>query len=390
MVLFKKEEDCCGCSACASICPVYAITMAEDAKGFLYPEINKKKCIECRKCVQVCPLKKGKESNEPAFKIAYAIKNKDEYIRMNSSSGGFFYTLANYILENDGVVYGAVFDNDFRVMHMRSIDNVTLQKMQGSKYLQSNMGRIFKSVKQDLVDGKTVLFTGCPCQIDGLKHYLNDIKQDKLLTCDLICHGVNSPKFWKNYLDYIRKGKEVTSISFRDKSSGWRNPALKIQMQKSIYMEIDTYDCFFQAFYSGNILRPSCFSCKYSNLYRKADITMGDFWGIESVFPEIDDNKGISLVIVNTLKGKEAFSMISEKFLSKNTEIENCLQHCLVAPVIKPRQYEKFWEDYINEGFLFVYKKYLSGGIKGTVKRKIRIMLEKAGIWKCIKLIYYR
>lgn len=390
MILFKKEEDCCGCSACASICPVNAITMIEDAKGFLYPEISGKKCVECGKCVQACPLKRRKDSMEPDLQIAYAIKNKDEYIRINSSSGGFFYTLANYILESAGVVYGAVFDNEFQVMHMRGVDREKLQKMQGSKYLQSNMGNIFKSVKKDLIDGKMVLFTGCPCQIDGLKNYLINVRQDKLLTCDLICHGVNSPKFWKDYLDYIRKQENVISISFRDKSSGWRNPTLKVQMQQKNYMEIDTYDCFFQAFYSGNILRPSCFSCKYANLYRKADITMGDFWGIENVYPEMDDNKGVSLVIVNTRKGKKVFSEISDEFFVKSTEIEKCLQHCLRSPAIKPKQYEKFGEDYMNEGFLFVYKKYLSGGVKGIIKKRTRIMLEKAGIWKYIKLICHR
>ncbi|MCR2049083.1 Coenzyme F420 hydrogenase/dehydrogenase, beta subunit C-terminal domain [Acetatifactor muris] len=390
MELFREKEDCCGCSACMSICPVGAITMKSDAHGFEYPYIDEKKCIDCGRCRSVCPLNNQEGKGEKKDLKAFAVKNRDENIRRNSSSGGVFYELAKDIIQRGGTVYGACFDEDFQVLHLRGESLGDVCKMQGSKYVQSNLAGIFKSVKEDLMADKTVLFTGCPCQVDGLKQYLKDCKKDGLVTCDLICHGVNSPRVWKDYLAYISRKRKIQNIYFRDKLWGWHEFSMKIQMNQKEYLESPSYDFFFQAFFSSFILRNSCFSCKYANLYRKSDITIGDFWGIEHVFPEFDDDKGVSLVLVNTPEGQEYFSHISENVIVVETEIEDCMQPSLRNPVKRPNNYDKFWEDYLDRGFAFICKKYLGGGLKGKIRKLIKKALIKTGLWNQVKRLVHK
>lgn len=381
MELFSGKEDCCGCSACMSICPSHAITMKNDDQGFWYPVIDEEKCVDCGCCKNVCPLN-NREVTAKEFDLkVFAVKNRDDNIRRNSSSGGVFYELANEILQRGGVVYGADFGKDFQIFHLRGKNLEDVRRMQGSKYVQSNLEGIFDSVKKDLIADKKVLFTGCPCQVDGLRHYLKGCKQDGLVTCDLICHGVNSPRVWKDYLAYISQKRKILKIHFRDKPLGWHEFRMKIQMSGKEYLESPSYDFFFQAFSSAFILRDSCFSCKYASLHRKGDITMGDFWGIENVFPEMDDNKGVSQVLVNTPVGQECFLRISDRFIIKEVEIGDCMQPSLRNPVKRPINYNKFWEDYLNKGFVFICKKYLGGGIKGKMKRLIKSLLLNVGIW---------
>lgn len=376
----SRKETCCGCSACMCACPVHAIDMQSDNQGFLYPKIKEELCIHCGICEHICPYNENEHSRISDLQKVFAVKNKDELTRIHSSSGGFFYELAQDILRKNGFVYGAVFDEEFKVVHMRGTSKEDICKMQGAKYVQSDLNHVFEAVKKDLLEDKTVLFTGCPCQVDGLIHYLKNCKQEKLITCDLVCHGVNSPKLWKDYLTHLKKEKEIVSISFRDKSLGWRKSSMHIQMEHKDYLENANYDCFYQAFFSGVGLRPSCFACKYANLNRKSDITMGDFWGIEQVYPELDDNKGTSLILLNSDKGKEAFLNIENFFNRKETSVERCMQPSLEFPRKKPKQYESFWRDYLYyRGYFFVQRKYLNGGMKGMTKRSVKKLLIKMG-----------
>ncbi|MCI9132986.1 MAG: 4Fe-4S dicluster domain-containing protein [Lachnospiraceae bacterium] len=381
MELFKKKKECCGCSICMSVCPVQAITMQADEQGFLYPHIDDKKCIHCGKCERECSLKNLNNLDDVALNGVLAVINKDEKIRMSSSSGGFFYTIAEYVLQNGGTVYGAMFDENYRVLHKRGTRIEDICRMQGSKYVQSNTNGIFELVKKDILDDKIVLFTGCPCQIDGLNHYLKGYNQEKLITCDLICHGVNSPRLWEDYLSCMKKKDNILDIHFREKTQGWKNISMHIKMEKKTYVEISAYDYFYQAFFSGHSLRPVCFSCPYASLDRKSDITMGDFWGIENVFPEIDDDKGVSLILLNSYKGRMIFEQIKQKFVVRPTTVETCMQPSLKSPVQKPISYDAFWADYMDRGYGYICKKYFHGGIIGKVRRFIKTMMIRAKIW---------
>lgn len=382
MELFKQKSECCGCSACASICTSKAIRMERDKHGFLYPEIEKEKCIDCGQCRKICPISNQAESAGTGQPVAFAVKNRDETIRNKSTSGGVFYELAVSVLEKGGTVYGAVFDENFQVVHFRGECLSDIYKMQGSKYVQSNMNGIFESVRKDLINKKTVLFTGCPCQVDALKHYLKDAEQSSFITCDLICRGVNSPKAWNDYLKYTTKNEKILEVRFRDKSLGWRTPQMYIQTAKVTYMESSSYDCFFQAFFSSLILRDSCFACKYCNVHRYGDITIGDFWGIEKIDSEMNDDRGISLVLLNSYKGKEFFEKILDKFYVKEVEINDVEQPSLKKPEEYPVNYNKFWTDYSKKGIGYVCKKYFNGGVKGTIKRKVKMILIRFRIWE--------
>lgn len=382
MELFKEEKDCFGCSACMNICQSKAITMKADKRGFLYPQVDTERCVGCNLCKNICPLRNYIERSITFEPLVFAAKNRDVNIRNNSSSGGVFYGLAEKILEYDGIVYGALFDDTFQVIHKRGKTIDDIYRMQGSKYVQSNLGSIFKSVEEDLLNQKKVLFIGCPCQIDGLKRYLKDGIQDNLVTCDLVCKGVNSPKIWRDYLTYITKGERILAISFRDKTLGWRRPSMNIQTNKRNYIESASYDYFFQAFYSSLILRKSCFFCQYSRLKREGDITIGDFWGIENIYPQMDDNRGISLVIVNSIKGQALFSQIESDFDIKKVNIKNCIQPSLESSEKYPKRYEEFWNDYFDKGFLYNCKKYFDGGLKGKIKKITKKGIIKIGILK--------
>ena len=276
MELFKKKEDCSGCAACASVCKNHAIKMEADKKGFLYPRIDINKCTDCGQCKKICHLDLNRKEPESIPFLAYAVRTIDEDVRKRSSSGGIFYELARYILKCGGVVYGAVFDENYQVVHERATNIKTVQKMQGSKYVQSNTNGIFELVKNDLSEGKMVLFTGCPCQIDGLKQYLKHFRQENLITCDLICLGVNSPKVWKEYLSYMTGRQKIAEIRFRSKIHGWRNTVMYIRTDKRTYIEQSEYDYFYQAFNGYLSLRDSCFKCKYTNLERRGNKRNGN------------------------------------------------------------------------------------------------------------------
>ena len=387
MQLNNDKKNCTACGACSAICPVQAITMLKDEKGFLYPQINEDKCINCGNCVNVCPMKDNTIESDDFCKRAYAVKTKDIEVRKNSTSGGVFWELSKYILQKKGIVYGACFDDNFQVVHARGETCDDVRKMQGSKYIQSKMNGIYELVKEDLLSGRYVLFSGCPCQIDGLNHYLKNYKTDKLFTCDLICHGVNSSKYWNDYLNFVSKKGKIQKICFRDKSLGWRNIYMNIQTSKKSYIETESYDYFYQAFFGAYIMRDSCYSCKYANIHRRGDITIGDFWGIENVYPDLDDNQGVSLSIINSLKGKKLFYETSDSFITKEVTIQQCMQPALKKPVMKSQFYESFWNDYQKKGFNYVCKKYLNGDLKGKIKRLIKGLFIKIGLWENLKTL---
>lgn len=353
--VYDKEENCSGCTACYSICPVSAITMLEDEKGFKYPNIDQEKCINCKMCSNVCPLKKQleKKSGQKVF----ALKNNDEQIRINSSSGGFFTEVAKNIIENDGVVFGAVFDKEYNVIH-KKIDSVEqINKMRGSKYVQSELGQVFKEIEKLLKSGKKVLFSGTPCQVLGLIQFLGK-EYYNLFTCDFVCHGVPSPKIFNDYKKIMetKYKSKIDSINFRYKHKNSINYIKVVFNNKRKHIKSCNRDEFYFLFLKNYILRESCYNCHFSNTNRIADITMGDFWGIKETIKNFDDGKGVSLVIVNSKKGLELYNNIKNKFYYKESDINSCLQPNLKHSTIKPDEAEIFWNTYKNKG----YKKSVS------------------------------
>lgn len=321
----KSKEECCGCGACAQVCPRDCIVMKEDQEGFLYPEVDKLKCVSCNLCEKSCPVILNKVS--PQEPVAYAAFCKDEELRLQSSSGGIFSLLAEQILEQGGIVFGAAFDKDWSVHHI-GIERVEdLEMLRGSKYLQSRTENTYLEVKKQLLLGRKVLYSGTPCEIEGLKAYLNG-EYENLYTQDLICHGSPSPKVWKKYVDYRENcaGAAAQRTFFRHKKYGWKTYAVLFEFSNNTaYEQILTKDLFMQMFLQNLCLRPSCYKCAFKKLGRQSDITLADFWGADKVVPELDDNKGCSVVLIHSEKGKRLFEMVKSQMTYKKVELSDAL-----------------------------------------------------------------
>lgn len=323
----KNPADCTGCSACASICPQGCISMDGDAEGFLYPAVDIGRCVQCSLCAEVCPaLHSVSVETRPA---AYACINKNENIRMESSSGGVFSLLSRHVLESPGggIVFGAGFDERFRVAHSGAWNEEAVKIFRGSKYVQSSIGDTYKQAKQCLERGMAVLFTGTPCQIGGLKAYLGK-EYDRLLCADLICHGVPSPRLWEKYVAYRERcaGARANQISFRAKNEGWKQFSLSFSFENdTVYRENFRTDPYLRAFQNNICLRPSCYACRFRTLHRQSDITLADFWGLRYVFPDLDDDKGVSLLLINSEKGEAAFGAIGDDIVTRRAKISQAV-----------------------------------------------------------------
>ena len=282
------------------------IIMHEDGEGFLYPTINNSLCIHCGLCENVCPFQHPLDERVPLSSFAAFADN--EIIRKNSSSGGIFSSIARYVFDKGGVVFGAMFDENWNVIHGSAENDIELERLIGSKYVQSNLEDCFHKVTDYLQQNRFVLFSGTPCQIAGLNHYLGK-EYDRLLTIDVVCHGVPSPRVWRWYLDKVKKISRFTisKISFRNKDKGWRNYSIVFDYFQSGINVVDSSthrdDPYMKAFLSNKTLRPSCYFCQAKSVRSHSDITLADFWNVEKVLDINDDDKGVSLVLVNTLKG---------------------------------------------------------------------------------------
>lgn len=370
---------CTGCHTCYSVCPHGCVTMKPDLGGYLYPCINKNLCVKCNLCSRVCPANSEADFGDKEEKTeAWAFQYKDNDVLMNSSSGGAFSAIAEYVLHRGGKVYGAAFDADFRkVRHIGVEKTEDLCKIRGSKYVQSEIGNVFTEIKRSLKDDRYILFTGTPCQVAGLNKFLKH-KHEKLITVDILCHGVPSPKMWEKYVDYREKndGDNVVDISFRDKHLGWREYSVKFQYDNGKYVKRATEDAYFIGFLRDVYLRMSCYSCKYKSLNRASDFTIGDFWGIESFLPETDD-KGISLVLIHSDKGKKIFEEISKfgssKHIPEITKIQNGGLNCTAFYNYQRSGLMKHIE---NMEFDELMKHYFSDSIKCKIirwySRKVR------------------
>ena len=364
--VYKEKGECSGCSLCEYVCPKNAVKMTEK-DGFLYPEIDSELCIDCGLCAKKCPFTEEKKEESNCLQ-AYAVKHKDKSVIKSSSSGGIFTALSDYVLSQGGYVIGADFDGEMNVIHTVADNKEARDRMRGSKYIQSNTSGIFGITEKLCAEDKPVLFTGTPCQAAAVRKAFPDEKN--LYIIDIICHGVPSPDVWKKYVAFIEEkyGKKLTFFSFRDKEkSGWRGYSARLTLEDgSVVSHNDITGSFIEIFRYDVCLRQSCTECPFASRHRQGDITIGDFWGIEAVMPEISDNEGISAVMLNSDKGKALFEAVSENVVSypcTQTDIAK-KQPNMSAPSGYSNKADSFNADLKALPFDEILKKYTRVGVK--------------------------
>ena len=368
----KKHHECCGCTACVGSCPFGAIKMIPDEMGFKYPLIDNDLCTNCGKCFRDCQfIPSYKIFNDFKEPLVYAARLKDEKKLCQSQSGGAFAAVAETILAQGGIVYGASYSKDFKISHCKIIKRDTLNAIKGSKYVQSNLDGIFLDVINELKNDNLVLFSGVPCQIENLRKQTERIKTGKLITVDILCHGVGAPKIWEDYLYYLetKYSSPLQKVNMRDKLLGWKGgiETYTFNNKKKIITESYLY-----LYFSHLIQRESCYNCPYTNLKRVGDISLGDFWHWEKTsHQEFRDNKGISLILINSSVGKETFNNASEllEVIASNTE--ECMQDVLRKCIQPNVKRQNFLSDYKKKGFKYVAYKY--GNLGYIYKTKIFI-----------------
>ena len=355
----REKKDCSGCLACIEVCPVSAIVTSSDEEGFSYPKIIDSKCIHCGKCDAFCSFLPVSRRADVSLPKAYGVKHKVLQTRVSSRSGGAFVALSDVILQKGGAIYGAAMAEDGAVHHMRAESISSRDLMKGAKYVQSDITGIYQHVIEDLKAGKYVLFSGTPCQVAGLHALLQwkKISTENLLSCDLVCHGVPSPKIWADYRQHIEKRhhSKIIKADFRDKSFGWDTHYESFILENGKKVVSRDYA---DLFYLHIMFRPSCHNCHFANINRAGDITLADFWGIEKNDPSFEDSRGVSLVLINTEKGRRVFSDAAKDLNYIKCSIQNCLQPTLIRPSNPSVRRDMFWKDYRENGFEATLKEY--------------------------------
>jgi len=385
MIKIEEKEKCCGCYSCVNSCPVKCIALVTDQEGFEYPVVDETKCINCGLCEKNCPIlqaKPGADTEPPA----YAMMNKEEEVRLSSSSGGVFHAVAKEILKEDGVVFGsALVENGRTARHMWVEKEADLGLLRGSKYIQSFIGNTYTEAKEFLQAGRKVLFTGTPCQIEGLKAFLEK-DYENLYCLDIICHGVPSPKVWSKYLDYREKKAKakVKNANFRKKVYGWKGFSMYIEFENGkVYQRTFPEDIYMNVFLKDICLRPSCHKCEFKKWSESSDITIADFWGVGRVAPKMDDDKGTSLALINSPKGQELFKRMQSGLACVQVDLKESLREnpqMLTSAPYNPNR-EAFFEDLEKMAFDKLAKKYAKPVLDHSPKAVIVRILRRAGIY---------
>ncbi len=387
MISINKKDNCCGCYACVNVCPKDCISMEEDSEGFNYPCVDKSKCVDCTLCEKVCPIinkdKVAQGSNEE--NNTYVAYTKNATVRKNSSSGGMFTELAESVLKNNGVVFGCAFDDDFNAHHIMVNNSSDLEKLRGSKYIQSQIESTYKEAEKLLKNGKLVLFSGVACQIAGLNSYLRK-DYNNLITVDVLCHGVPSGKAWRKYIDDNQKrhNAKLNKYYFRNKDNGWKVFTVK-QMYMNNQGESSPFnkDSFMQLFLGEVCLRPSCHNCRFKDIRRPSDITLGDCWGVQNYMPEMDDDKGTSVVIAHTKKGVNILNSVKNNLVIKKAKLDRALPPTADSrKSVLPHKNREIFFKQLNEGksidelAILVKDRFKKPNIIKRIKRKAKKIIK--------------
>ena len=375
----KTKYECCGCTACAMICPTNAISMRPDAMGFLYPQVSAEKCVDCGACLKVCQFSPDYETPDNLLSPkVYALRHKkmDEIDR--SQSGAAFVLFSDYILQQGGVVYGVGYEGHFRAVHKRAETAEERDEFRRSKYVQSDVSTAFRDVKADLKNGRIVLFSGTPCQVAGLRKYVGLRLSANLYTLDLVCHGVPAPFVWRDYLVWLerKKGRRIVKVDFRNKNLfGWKSH------KETFNYDDDTYT-YTYTFYQHINLRYSCSKCPFTNFRRSGDVTIGDYWGIERLDTTFgEDNRGCSLVLLNTEKSLRWFDAVKANADYKESDTQRCVQPQLVHPVKQHPQREQYERDFVERGFPYVAYRYGDLGYRYYLRMGYKALRRIGGLF---------
>ena len=364
-----NRELCCGCSVCADQCPEKCINMVNDEEGFQYPHVDRNKCIDCGACNKVCPIENAiAEKNR--LLSAYAVWNKDDTIRIQSTSGGVFTALAETVIQQNGIVIGAQYDHNSQVGHAVTEDQDGIVRLRQSKYVQSETKGIYIATKKALATGRTVLFCGTPCQTEALIKFLRG-KPGNLILCDFICRGVISPLVYKKYLEYLEKkyGSRIKQVHFKNKTYGWHRFSTKVTFENGKeYIQDRYHDSYMLLYLRENVsLRPSCYQCRFKGINRCSDITLGDFWGAEEKYSDLDNNRGTSAVMVHTKLGKDVL-MESQTYLEiHSVDVMDIVKgnNCILHPPICQTDRKKFFDSLEWKGYSYIKKKYCGTHVRG-------------------------
>lgn len=353
MIVISEKNKCCGCSACQSVCPRNSITMIEDAEGFLYPKVNMQTCIDCGLCEKVCPYLNIHEERTAGLTIG-AINNNTFELE-SSTSGGAFSAIAKNVIERQGKVFGAGFNSDWVVCHTPIDSMEGLKQLRGSKYVQSKLGDIYKQIHGLLEQKTEVLFSGTPCQVNGLKNFLRR-DYDNLICVEIVCHGVASPRVWNDYNEQLPKKKNIVGISFRDKRKGWAKYGFRVEYSdgSEIYENRDK-NFYIRGYLTNTFLRPSCYNCPSKAGRSGADIAIGDFWGVKKYYPNLDVQSGVSLVLAYTNKGISLLKDIDINRLPSTYEQAVASNAMLLVSTDEPTDRELFWNEYKKNGLKAIY-----------------------------------
>ena len=371
MIRISDKSLCCGCTACATACPAQCIVMRRDREGFDYPVANPDLCVGCGKCEKVCPMLNPPAASAPVEVLA---ARSEEHVA-GSSSGGVFPALAKSVIEDGGVIFGAVIESDHKVAHAEASELSEIEAMRGSKYAQSDLYSAFEDVNQYLADGKKVLFTGTPCQVAGLNNYLGS-NTEGLMTVDFACHGVPSPGLWEKYVKALeaRSGGRIRSLSFRDKSRSWRHYCFRHDDVSVEYVD----DPYMALFVQDMSLRPSCYKCPFRAGRKVSDLTLADLWSVAEVAPAFNDDRGASAVFVNTAKGKALLDSVSMQSVAVSEEAAMRDNGGYSDPTAIPERRKEFFKGVHSASDLIAYMKgfIVRRPLHQRIYRKVRRFLS--------------
>ncbi|WP_050750091.1 Coenzyme F420 hydrogenase/dehydrogenase, beta subunit C-terminal domain [Amedibacillus dolichus] len=378
-----KKDECCGCTSCYNACPTSAITLRKDELGYLYPSIDEKKCVKCNLCEKVCPSLNKKA--DVKIKNAYIGRSVSSFVLDNSASGGIATALALNFVKRGAIVYGAVYNDKFEVVHSRIDKEEDIHKISGSKYIQSKIGDTFKNIELDLISGKDVLFIGTPCQVNGLNTFIRSNKEN-LYTIDFVCHGVCSPSIWSDYIHFIehKNKSNIEKVDFRDKMIGYRSTGMGIEFKNGKkYFGSPRIDLMLKIFYSDKLSRDACYNCENKSTNRLSDLTLFDCWNPSDYLDIEDDNRGYTKILVNTENGQKIINYCKDIIVYQvnyKQILPKKAKNAYNSSIGRQEDRNDIIQEYIYKGFEICVDKFFKVSIFDNLVEKLKLLLNKVGV----------